>query len=395
MAVGAAAALVILAQALPTARVEPIRIAYHAPARCPDEAQFLGEVFARTPLARSAAEGEAAREFAVDIADGSDGALSGSLEIHSTDSPVSRRDITATRCDELVSALALMVALAVDPEGASGSALGPAAQNPGPPGQGVGGAVATWSTPVSSQSAAAVAAPASSPPVPAGTAPTGTAPTGTVPTGTAPAGTPPGPAREPALAAPRSEAPTNAAEAPEPRHGHWAVGTEFLVLAGVVSSPAVGGGATLVYDFVPNRASSPELRFALAAAAATPKLANEIGANLSWAWAHAEGCPLRVVLARSLRLAPCLGFDGGFLSSSGITGLRTAKEQIKPWFAGEAGARLAWTFAGRWLAHAAVAALAPFPRYDFVYNADGGSQTAYRSPPVGLEAELGLAGWLP
>jgi hypothetical protein len=216
IAVGAAAALVILAQALPTARVEPIRIAYHAPARCPDEAQFLGEVFARTPLARSAAEGEAAREFAVDIADGSDGTLSGSLEIHSADSPVSRRDMTATRCDELVSALALMVALAVDPEGASLSASGPAAQNPGPSGQGVGGAVVTWSTPASSQSAppVPVVAPASSPPVPAGTAPAGTAPAGTAPTGTAPirtgpAGTAPGPAPRPA--APQSTGPTNAA----------------------------------------------------------------------------------------------------------------------------------------------------------------------------------------
>ena len=385
----------ILAQALPTARVEPIRIAYHAPARCPDEAQFLGEVFARTPLARSAAEGEAAREFAVDIADGSDGALSGSLEIHSTDSPVSRRDITATRCDELVSALALMVALAVDPEGASG----PAAQNPGPSGQGVGGAVATWSTPVSSQNAAPVAAPAPSPAGPAGASPTGTSPTATVPAGTAPAGARPGPAPEPPPAAPRSEAPTNAAEAPEPRHGHWAVGTQALVLGFLLPSVAVGGSATLDYDFAPNRVSFAALRFALSAAAATPTFPESggVGAAFLWTWVHAEGCPFGLRLARSLRLAPCAGFDGGILSFRGTGPLQaTGGEHIQPWFAAEVAARLRWTFAGRWLVHAGLVGLAPFQQA-IRYRNDGSTQdtTAYPPQPVGLEAELGLAGWLP
>jgi hypothetical protein len=399
IAIGAAVS-VILAQALPTAHAEPIRIAYHAPARCPNEGQFLGEVFARTALARNAAEGETAREFAVDIADRSDGSLSGSLEIHATNGPVSHRDMTATRCDELVSALALMVALAVDPEGASLSASGATSQNPGSPVPDTGGAIATWSTagaPADAPPATPVVTPAPPVPVPPASA--------TPLAGSTPNGGPSGPRRgSPAPRAPdattaeepRATIPANEAESPERGHGHWAIGTEALVLVGLVPRAAIGGSATLDYDFVPDRVTSPGLRFAVSTAVATPTFANTggVGATLLWAWAHAEGCPVRLRLVRSLRLAPCVGLDGGFLSSSG-TGLQSAPTQINPWFAAEAAARLGWTFAGRWLAHAGVAALAPFKLYALDYGPDG--QTAYQPKPpyVAFEAELGLGGWLP
>ena len=380
----AAAVWVVLAQALPIVRVEPIRIAYHAPARCPNEPQFLGEVFARTGLARSAAEGEPAREFTVDIADRAGGSLSGSLEIHSADGPVSRREMTANRCDELVSALALMVALAVDPEGASPGS-GSSTQNPPPATPEAGGAVATWSTPATPAStpppAPAAMAAASAPPLMGPKAP--------------PAPLPPTLAARPARDAPSAPPAASEAEVPEPRHGHWAIGAQALVLVGLLPTAAAGGGsATLDYDFAPNRVSSPRLRFALSAAAATQTFPAGVSADFFWAWAHAEGCPLQVRLARSLRLAPCLGLDAGALRSQG-NGLRSpAGVVVRPWFAAEAAAELGWTFAGGWLAHAALAGVVPFQRYFVAYDV-GATHNEKLFDPVGMEAELGLARWLP
>ncbi len=380
---------IILAQALPLAhaRAEPIRIAYRAPSRCPDEAQFRSEIFARTALARSAAEGEAAREFAVDIADRPDGSLSGSLEIHSTNGAVSRRDMTASQCGELVSALALMVALAVDPEGASLSPARPAPQNPALAAPDAGGPVATWSTPVPTVgSAAPVVAPAAS--ALASAAPTGAASNAV------------SPGREPSAPAPvdatRATTPAEGTTPKEPRHGHWAVGTQALVIQKLVPTTAIGASATVDYDFAPNRDLSLALRFALSTVVATPKFDPGIGATLLWVWARAEGCPVRLRLVGSLRVAPCVGLDAGFLSSNG-SGLAPPKADINQWFAAEAAARLGWTFAGRWLAQAAVGALAPFDRDAIVYGTTSGNQTVYdpKPPYVAYEAELGLAGWLP
>jgi hypothetical protein len=376
IAVGAAASI-IFAQALATARVEPIRIAYHAPARCPDEGRFLGEVFARTALARSAVEGEAAREFAVDITDGAGGSLSGSLEIHSADGSASRRGMVATRCDELVSALALMVALAVDPEGASSTPLSASSappQNPSPD----GGAPATWSTqaPLSNTAPTPMAAPAP-------------------PSATAPIAPP---VRERAAdTAPRAGAlgDENAApEPPEPRHGHWSVGAEGLVLLALLPIPAVGGSATLDYDFAPSRASSAGLRFALSAVTATPAFKDRVHADVFRAWAQVEGCPFRLRLARSIHLTPCVGLDAGVLRSQGSGLAQTAPTDVRSWFAVEAGIHLESTFAAGWLARAGLGALAPFERSPIEYVDQSSTQT-YTPWPVGLSAELGVARWLP
>lgn len=365
---------IIFAQALATAHAEPIRVAYRAPSRCPDESHFRAEIFARTALARSAAAGERAREFAVDVAERPDGSLSGSLEIHSANGAVSRRDMTASQCGELVSALALMVALAVDPEGASLSASGPAPQSHASPPLDAG-PVATWTTPTAASTTAM--------PAPAGSS---TAP---FPTGE--------------LSSPRAPTPSaqaavteNETAPPMRRHGHWAVGTEALMLVGLVPETAIGASTTVDYDFGPNRPLSAAMRFALSTAVATPKFQQGVRATLLWVWGHAEGCPIRLRVVGSLQVAPCLGLDGGFLTYK-AAGLKP-NDKLHGWFAAEAAARLGWTFAGRWLAQAAVSALAPLQSGEIVYGAPGVTeQTAYNPgiPYFALQAELGLAGWLP
>ena len=178
-------------------------------------------------------------------------------------------------------------------------------------------------------------------------------------------------------------------------HGAWAIGTQGLILVGFLPAVAVGGSVTLDYDFLPAEVTSAGLRFALSTAEAGTTFKEGVGANFLWAWAHAEGCPVRVRLAGSLRLSPCVGFDGGFLGFRN-SGLQTNPgEHIQPWFAVEAAARLGWTFARRWLAHAGLVALAPFDPAIRYQDADGSLVTANPAQPVGLEAELGLGGWLP
>jgi hypothetical protein len=382
----AAAFFVVLAQALPSVRVEPIRIAYHVLPQCPDETQFLGEVSSRTALARKAADGDAAREFVIDITEGPNGSLSGTLEIHSADGAVNRRAIAGGRCAEVVSALALMVALAVDPDGALRSASSPPTS---PPDAGTS----------SSDAGAPVAVPA----------PTSNAPPA-VPAATGEAGEPaaaqgaaaPVPSSSPASA---GAAPTGAVQAAPPaaghvdartrrRLGHWAIGVQGQVLVRVIPSPALGAGATLDYVSDRERISAAELRFTLSAATTAPTFTEGVGAQLLWAWARGEGCPFGFRVASALRLAPCLGLDAGLLHVKG-TGLLTPASDTRAWFAGEVLARLSWTSAAGWLVEAGLGAQVPFEQDALRYSVGGVTRTAYQLPVVALDTELGLAHSLP
>ncbi|XYH94246.1 hypothetical protein ACMHYB_41390 [Sorangium sp. So ce1128] len=117
---GAAAAALWAALAAPSAGraedgVEPIRVRLEAHAGCPSEMSFVEQVRARTPKVRTAARGERARTFTIAVV--RDGALSrGRLTIEERDGSSSSRAVSGRTCDEVVSAMALVTALAIDPE---------------------------------------------------------------------------------------------------------------------------------------------------------------------------------------------------------------------------------------------------------------------------------------
>src|SRR4051794_27927386 len=116
LAGGVPALLLAFAGAAPAwaAETEPIRIVFRAPTGCPDEASFTGQVTARTRRARLADEGEAARTFTVTIT--SAGARTrGRLTIDEPHGPPAMRDVTGGTCEEVVAALGLVAALAIDP----------------------------------------------------------------------------------------------------------------------------------------------------------------------------------------------------------------------------------------------------------------------------------------
>lgn len=96
---------------------EPIRVAYDVHPSCPNAEAFLGQVSARTSRFRVAAEGETARVFTVTVEPrGSRSA--GRLEIRDADGTTAERRVSAPDCSAVISGLALIVAVAIDPQAA-------------------------------------------------------------------------------------------------------------------------------------------------------------------------------------------------------------------------------------------------------------------------------------
>ncbi|HEY2410404.1 MAG TPA: hypothetical protein VGI10_30570 [Polyangiaceae bacterium] len=92
----------------------PVLLEYRAHAGCPDEQAFVRELTARTRLARIADAGEAAERVRVRI-DEVPGGSHGQLVV-GVGAGASTRDVSAARCEQVVAALALMTALAIDPD---------------------------------------------------------------------------------------------------------------------------------------------------------------------------------------------------------------------------------------------------------------------------------------
>src|SRR5258705_1914175 len=94
---------------------EDVVLRYDAPSACPDRAALEAMVGQRTPAARFVDGAE--RVFAITVR-ASESGFAGELSVTGADG-VADRTLTAARCDDLVGALALVVALAIDPEAAS------------------------------------------------------------------------------------------------------------------------------------------------------------------------------------------------------------------------------------------------------------------------------------
>lgn len=104
------------------AEPESVHIEYVAPAGCPTATAFLRSLRARTTRFRAASPDEPARHFSVRVAPAAS-SFAGRLQI---DGPAGSavRTLEGRMCGDVVDALALMTALAIDP-----SALGPGPNN--------------------------------------------------------------------------------------------------------------------------------------------------------------------------------------------------------------------------------------------------------------------------
>jgi hypothetical protein len=88
---------------------------YSATEGCPTRDAFVERLRSRTTRFRDAAEGELSRVFKVEITTGAELAH-GKLAVTARDGSSASREVKATTCDQVGAALALVVAVAIDPQ---------------------------------------------------------------------------------------------------------------------------------------------------------------------------------------------------------------------------------------------------------------------------------------
>jgi hypothetical protein len=110
---GLAAALGVLGGTLPAKAAEPVRFQYVAADGCPNASDFAERVRQRFPELALATEGELARNLAVTISPEVTGGVAGRLDFVDTDGVNASRVVRGETCDEVVSSMALVTALAL------------------------------------------------------------------------------------------------------------------------------------------------------------------------------------------------------------------------------------------------------------------------------------------
>ncbi|MBN9159829.1 MAG: hypothetical protein J0I07_02605 [Myxococcales bacterium] len=112
---GVAVIAVLLVPASALAEVEPVAIRYETTGACPSESEFLSEVRGYTTLWSPVPEGTtAARTIRVRVTVGPSETV-GTLAVANSSGVISERDIVGPNCTAVSRALAVMVAVAIDP----------------------------------------------------------------------------------------------------------------------------------------------------------------------------------------------------------------------------------------------------------------------------------------
>jgi hypothetical protein len=298
----AAAASTALAQAL---EPESIRIDYAGPTDCPGADAFVERVRARTTRWRSAPEGTEARAFIVRVRT-DDAFAHGELTIVERDARRRVRDLDARVCSDLVDALALMTALAIDPS----ASLGPVSP---PPASSVPPAPTTaFPRPISAEALRS----------------------------------PPG-----AVAAPR----------------RWSLslGAGGDAATGVTPAPLVGG-----HVFVEARLERflrPSLRAYGTRMETGVVDVGGGGARFGLTTGGLELCPLRLPAAAALGARPCVGFGAGQIEGAGID-VHNAQRAASLWLDTSLGILLEWAVVPAFSLGARVAAAAPLLRPTFEFE---------------------------
>src|SRR6267142_2694079 len=98
---------------------------YDADAGCPDGSRFVDQILARTRKAAIAGPRDARRTFVVTVRSRNETTFAGHLEIRSASDATTSRDVTGPTCEAVTTALALIAALAIDPDGPAKSGRPP------------------------------------------------------------------------------------------------------------------------------------------------------------------------------------------------------------------------------------------------------------------------------
>ena len=346
LAIGGCAAILTIAGTTHAQEApEPLSVAYEAPAGCPASDAFFREIAARTTRARASKPNERARVMHVVVTKSGEQHV-GKLWIEEANASSTARSVSGKTCSEVVGALALVGALAVDPR----ASTAPIAAAP----------IAT--EPVSD-------APAPPPP----------------PEKPAEASPPPPAPVVPAPVAPRTSSPSGDPPSASSPPGRIEVGVqvEAAFVAGAVPSGRLFGDVSIG----PREGLfAPALRLAVARSLDVNRTAAIGGATLTWTSVGLDACPLRVALARSVGLRPCVGGSAGVLDASG-TGFAGTVSRSRPWATLSALARLVWEPLP-WLdVELEAGVIGPLFRESFFFAP---SVSVYEAPAIAFLSRAGL-----
>jgi hypothetical protein len=263
-------------------RAEPIRVDFRAPAVCPVMDAFTADLRARTPRVRDAKGDEAAWQISVSVdVDGAE--PRGRLSMKTPAGRDSVRELTGPTCEEVVDALALIAALAIDPEASTAPIAKP---------------------PPSPKEASATTSPA---PI-------------------APVSTPP------------TSSPAATADVPR---WSWSAGVQATMTSAPAPEPLFGGRIVVESTRKGPAFWSPAIRVAVGGALPRSIENNDGTTRFRWGSSEVEGCFFQWSLAVATAIGPCGAIDVGLLDVTASNGT-THRESTRPWLSGGASQRIAW-----------------------------------------------------
>lgn len=306
-----------------------VRLDYRAPSSCPDARAFEAEVRARLRQSRIAEPDEAATTLRILVTE-DDARATARLFVGA--SPHATRELSASSCDELIEAMALVTAMAIE---------------------------APREEPLPSPSAS------------------------------------PQPLPEPALApAPIAKAaprplppPPSNQTAPPSRHtARIRLGLRAALQSALAPEPLLGGQLVLGWE----HSAALELR---AFASWLEGAAIDAGpgrARFRLLGGGAEACGALVRPASAFDIGPCLGVEAGALRGEGLSGgsITEAYAATRLWGAGRALGRLQWR-PGRLATELAGGAVIPLVRQSFVFEAP--DTVIHETPALGWTLAAGAS----
>ena len=365
------APLLLFGPAAAQTNEEPVFLEYHAPAACENDAQFFARARSRAPRMRLARPDERARRFVVDI-EQRGGRTSGRLTVRNPEGRQTVREIEARDCSEAVDALALIVALAVNPRAAE---VPPAATSP-----------RAADTPPSAVNPPPADAPRAAP----------TAAPNAEPSAPAPAAQPNAPSvspRPPPATSDSSDAqPESAAAATSADAALWAfrAGLSAWGIGAIAPEPLLGARASGEVLSLATRVLAPSFRASAGYTTHAGFVVDGGTAHFAYAGASFEICPLRLPASGPLVLRPCAMADVGAIFAQGKDALN-ARGDTRPWVSLGGGGRLEWALGRRVGLDLDVGCTFPIWRDRFLFGSRSFHQVAW----AGLVVSLGFVVRIP
>jgi hypothetical protein len=367
-------ALVALAPgpAPPTA----VFVDFDAPARCSDADAFYAGLVSRTSHIRRAGAGESAVQLKVRLARAG-GKVHGELRIVGEQADSGTRRVDGASCEQVVEALSLTVALALDPTGAAASSGAAAPTAVSAPASAPAAAPPTTETP--SPPSTAAAPPATT------VAATPTSPASKPAKGASVASAR-APAIEPVVAA--SPAAPRAASTSSPTSDAISVDVGARAVAANAASPYLGVGGELFVRIALPLANGATPSLAIAALRAPNDFLRSSDVVVRWTAVALTACP-GWALRRAISLEACAHASSGWLTveDRGITNPRPPVGRWS-WNLGLAGR--AWMpLSRRWLLDLELGLGIPLARRQFVTSTP--ERAVAETPRIAALLGLGLA----